>query len=507
MFWIEKDLEFIKNVFNIKAELKDNNSTLIIRDKIQSKNIKFDKLDELLLQLKEKEFSINIETGNEMEDCYINLENIDGCKSNNFINDLHCIKKEIFDIEVRFNKIKYSDDNIYIYANLNDFIEDLENNYMNNYKPFKIDVAKNKKNTILVVNEQNLCIENNYIYICNCKNYTEKYLDNKMIEKEIIYEDKSKVNCNWNGISTNKISPLLLNFISSSNTKIINIFRKINLILIILYISNYAELKDNNILCIVNSTKRIQIEVPLALSIINISEENYNWLFKCFELAYESSSSDKLNILRNVIGSLGFCENQGKRYEIILRNSEWVYTSTHDNWEMFLSSNIDKYFEQRYKLMQSIEDKTQELQNKASDIVKDVYKNAVSLILLIVGTIVGKTEQVIRWSAAIGIVYLVIYGIAYFPLMLIEKKYIRQEFNRLLDKYRKEFNPDEEEILRRENNFGNKQMLVKIYIIGYIVVYIFILCILIFFIWKTKSISQIIDTKKFVEPVKKLCKL
>ena len=146
-------------------------------------------------------------------------------------------------------------------------------------------------------------------------------------EKRII--NVSKESCNWINLP-HLYSPNILNFSSFDNENIDVLFRKINTIVIIMYISNYVEMKNNEIICIINSVKRVVVKIPLLLSELNVENEQYKWLFKCFSLIYSNYNRDKFSILRNVISSLIVCKNQGENYKVILENSKWIYNSTKD---------------------------------------------------------------------------------------------------------------------------------------------------------------------------------
>ncbi|EQB3133778.1 hypothetical protein ACYIU7_002190, partial [Clostridium botulinum] len=451
MLYLKKHFDFICRVFNISMDLIDKKNTLIIKDKIIKNKIIFKELNSLFLELKDKNFSINITTNSQIEDCYIKFKNLKQEDIEEFIEDIKSISQDELDIEIKFDKNEHKKNKIYIYGKLKSFISDIEENWMYN-EIFEFTSTNYKKSTVLIIEEEDLFIENDFFIICNCDTYTSKNIEGNILRKEFNFINVSKSTCNWINIQ-HKYSPQILYLESGNNKEINNAFKRINSILILMYISNYVELKENKITCIINSIKRIYIEIP-NLYDFKVENEEYKWLFKCFELIYDSNNIDKFSILRNVIGSLIVCRNQGEKYRIILENSKWIYDSTNDNWEMFLSSNIDKYFEKKYKLKESIKSTTQKLQNKAFNIVKDIYKNSISIILLIVGSIVGKSANVIKWSSIVGIIYLMIYGIAYITLIIIENKDIKEDFNESITIYKKEFNPNESELKHNIHKFN-----------------------------------------------------
>ena len=489
MLYLKKDFDFICKVFNISIDLIDKENTLIIESKMVKNKIIFEELNNLFSILKGKKFAININTGNEIEDCYINFDNLKQNEIEELIDDIKCISNEECEIEIRFDKSEYRKDKIYIYGKIKSFIDDIEKNWMDN-EIFEFSSNDYKKSIILIVDEKKLFIENDFLIICNCDTYISKNIESDTLKKEFNFIDVSKSTCNWINVQ-HKYSPKILNLEMNINEEINDIFKKINSILILMYISNYVELKENKITCIINSIKRVSIEIP-NLCNLKVTDEEYRWLFKCFKLVYDTDNIDKFSILRNVIGSLIVCRNQGEKYRIILENSKWIYDSTNDNWEMFLSSNIDKYFEKKYKIKETIKSKAQQLQDKASNIVKDIYKNSISIILLVVGSIVGKSANVIKWSSIIGEVYLIIYGIAYIALIIIENKDIKEDFNESMNIYIKEFNPDGSELENNITRFNKKQCIVKIYTIGYILIYLLVIIALHYCYKNSSEVAKII---------------
>ena len=272
--------------------------------------------------------------------------------------------------------------NVIIYLKTDEFIKWFDSSNLEDI------FSKDKKNVIILLDESCL-LENEYLVILG-KLSTERILE--FLHKGCLSEGAfSKVietrnsNCNWvNG--TKYLTPDFLYFQNIgliSSTKITDLFYRKLITLIVPFLSSLTQNEENKTVSIINGYKTVKINLDSIPVVCRTSH-----FFQLYHWVYESKTTDKLGILRN-ISSLYLKSDPEKNMELFCENIEDIFNSTKSSFEIYLKENVKIYFDQKKKLDEFIQSKVKEISQEISSVMDLMNKNLFTAVGLIVGSMLS----------------------------------------------------------------------------------------------------------------------
>ena len=312
----------------------------------------------------------------------------------------------------------------------------------NNYKELEDSLLKRNKNVFLLLDSDIFCYNENNLFT---NVHREHILDEINFFKDLHIRDERKalelrsIACNWIE-ATKNITPNSIfiefekdDFCVSEEVK--KLFIKINCNLVLLFISNYSGLDDGIFKSLISGNKRVEI-------IYDIEEYDYNAyinLNKIYNWIYGNPLLDKLNICRNVISALITAKCQGSRLKTILDNSDLLIKSLKDNYEVYSTENVEKYFEEKNKLKKEIQGEINSINNQLDNLIKILITNMTSLIGICIAGVVGYIAKGEFFSVKLlSVLYLIqldINMILNLPIIIIRFREASKEFNIKVKEY------------------------------------------------------------------------
>ncbi|WP_368489345.1 hypothetical protein [Clostridium sp. BJN0013] len=243
--------------------------------------------------------------------------------------------------------------------------------------------------TILFYNDLVLIIGGNKIielenYI---KNKFNSILDMELYKKIIRMRNEQ---CNWIDCPE-WLCPEYMYFNFSEDDFIYNYelkqyFLYMTVNLAIPFIANYTNKENNKICSYINGYKKIKI---YYMDNIVYDNNMVYFLFKQYNWAYEGNNSDKLSMLRNLM-TIFLCEEcESSYYQLILINSEDIYKSVKNNFDIYLKNNVKEYFTETHKVREMVSNKLKEISDEISDLIGNMNKNFLATIGVILGAAIG----------------------------------------------------------------------------------------------------------------------
>lgn len=377
------------------------------------------------------------------------------------------------------NIISKNDFNIFIFSTIQEINKefDIEINQINELEQSLFNKAKN----IIIALDGNMKLYNEKIMFISLNNIQDSDINDFAKEKSYVDENhiiKSRnLNCNWID-GTKILVPENIKFDFSNNKFIIdnefkNIAKKIMIKLIIAFISNYSGFVDNKLISIINASKKIEIDFE---NMEECSDECYENLYKVYIWTYDNMTIDKITICRNVIGSLITAKCQGSKINTIMNNSDLLHESIKENFKVFITHNIEKFFDERSKLKKSILEHIDSLTEEVSKLINIIVTNMVTLVgVIIAGAVayLGKSQIIV--IQMLSFLYLVLFDINIVinvPYIFFKYYNTSKDFKKKCTEYKKTYFEDIEntEINDVSNKMKRSKVLFWVYIIGFAVI-------------------------------------
>ncbi|MDK0874183.1 hypothetical protein P5F33_01760 [Clostridium perfringens] len=403
-----------------------------------------------------------------------------------FNEELNVTEKNKLKFQVNVNLIELinlndnlKDNDIEIYYNEKLLLEkfNIDNN---DYREFEKIFFKNNKNIFLLLDSSTFFYNNN-ILITNI--HREELLNEINAFKNMQINDESKSidlrnsSCNWIG-STKKLTPNSI-FIELDNSNFIvsediqKILLKINCNLVILFISNYSGIDEGIFKSLINGSKRVEIiydDVEYNINSYKNLNKIYNWIYK-------NPVLDKLNICRNVISALITAKCQGSRLKTILENSDLLVKSLKDNYEVYSSENISKYFKEKNNLKKELQNEIKSINDQLDNLIKMLITNMTSLIGISIAGVVGYIAKgeffSVKFLSVLYLIQLDINILLNFPIIVIRFIEANKSFELKANEYGNLYFSDETLV-----KYNKKKNFNSIILIIYIVVSIIIVVVI-----------------------------
>lgn len=477
------------------------NSFIDCSEVTQSKNrviLKFDYFNNIDRVITYENIKNLVETYPNTIKLFVKFSNVDEIDLVDYVDDQVEFNNELnvsdksklkFQINVNLTEAINLNDNlksndIEIYYNENLLLEKFNVND-NDYRKFEEIFFKNNKNIFLLL-DSNTFFYNNNILITNI--HREELFNEINTFKNIQINDESKAidlrnsSCNWIG-STQKLTPNSI-FIELNNSTFIvpedirKFLLRINCNLVILFISNYSGMDEGIFKSLINGSKRVEIiydDVEYNINSYENLNKIYNWIYK-------NPVLDKLNICRNVISALITAKCQGSRLKTILENSDLLVKSLKDNYEVYSSENISKYFKEKNNLKKELQNEIKSINDQLDNLIKMLITNMTSLIGISIAGVVGYIAKgeffSVKFLSILYLIQLDINIILNFPIIIIRFIEANKSFKLKSKDYGNLYFSDETlDKYNKKKNFNSKILIIYIAVSIIIIVAIHIIII------------------------------
>jgi hypothetical protein len=136
-------------------------------------------------------------------------------------------------------------------------------------------------------------------------------------------------------------------------------------------------------------------------------------LFALFLWSYENSSSDKLNISRQIICyQLG--DDCASNNEVLVNRAADVLEAAKGNFQYYLRKSVESYFEKRLKVVEFIQKFSDEIGGVitkiSSDFIGDLYKTVGTILGVVLASLVSppSSAAIIFWTSVLYFIYILI---------------------------------------------------------------------------------------------------
>lgn len=285
-----------------------------------------------------KRDSVIIKIINEIEDIYT-LSNQDADLSgyDEFADNLD--KGEKLKISIHIDKITIG--NIISIYCMKKFWEDICDRTITDSMRFFSDRLKNNERIYFVNYDTDEQFISKSILLAN----SEKDINLEEFDRKEKLERCKLSSYFYNALEFNLIPEDFEFIISPKADNICKLFNSIQVILSLVYISDYSFIKDNQLIIQINGYRKCEY----TIDIFNLKKKsNYEELVKIYKWIYQDGNvTDKATLSRNIISL--HC-----KYVNILDIDERTLSTIKSNYQLYMKDNIDQYIDLKNKLTQFI---------------------------------------------------------------------------------------------------------------------------------------------------------
>lgn len=220
-----------------------------------------------------------------------------------------------------------------------------------------------------------------------------------------------------------------INFSKITPLSICNTFNYLCDCLCISFIANKVAQSSEGIIADFSGYQHVKIQFPQQ-----IKPEAKSEIFPLFQWAYENSSSDKLEIIRNLI-SLRLSKNSLENFEILLNEGRQILESSKGNFRFLIKKSVEQYFDNKLKLSEYLQknNKTigENITNIATEMINNVYKTIGIILGVIITSLISPNSipGVVHWTSLLYFCYIVFIMIILLPYTYIKFCNEYEEYN------------------------------------------------------------------------------
>jgi hypothetical protein len=212
---------------------------------------------------------------------------------------------------------------------------------------------------------------------------------------------------NWEELSPG-LTPFHLNIdtMDLNNDDLVNEIKSLRNRLCVAYLTNRCTTNDGVLFCDFRGYKRADIETPKISR-----EKESDDIFRLFMWAYDSSSSDKLEIARQLI-TLQLNSSSKQNYGQLLESSKDILETAKGNFKLYLKRSVELYFDKRLRVSEYLQKFSGEISKSVADLASELTSNLYKTVGIIVGAVIGivldpkYTPQIITIVAILYFIYI-----------------------------------------------------------------------------------------------------
>ena len=243
--------------------------------------------------------------------------------------------------------------------------------------------------------------------------------DSKRIEDAIAFRGEE---CLWE-IPIQGLTPyhLVTDEVASDHAGIVKSIHRLCQILSITYLADRVSPDEDGVICEFRGHKRVRVRIPSMDSKL----ASNNSICSLLEWGYDNSSSDKLNIIRQVI-SLQLGEDETANFSALVKSAHDILEIAKSNFRLFLRHSVELYFDKRLKVSEHVQRFSNEVGKGIADLTSELVSNVYKTVGIIIGVAVAslvKPEMAgpaTYWSSFLYLIY-----IGFIVLYLLPSAYLR----------------------------------------------------------------------------------
>jgi hypothetical protein len=176
--------------------------------------------------------------------------------------------------------------------------------------------------------------------------------------------------------------------------------------LAVAYLADHVKVDDGRLTCQFRGHKRVWIPLPP----LNEGDAAIP-IYKLFTWAYENTSSDKLEIMRQII-SLQLEHNTTDNYTILRERAADMLGAAKSNFQIYLRRSVEMYFDKRLKVSEFIQKFSEEtgasVSALTSELINNLYKTVGLILAVIIAALVDpkQTPPVVYWTSLLYLIYI-----------------------------------------------------------------------------------------------------
>lgn len=220
---------------------------------------------------------------------------------------------------------------------------------------------------------------------------------------------------NWE-IVTSEVTPyhLYIERIDFDRHDVLETIARFRDRLAVAYLADHVKVDDGRLICQFRGHKRVWIPLP------SLNEgDAATPIYKLFTWAYENTSSDKLEIMRQII-SLQLEHNTNNNYTILRERAEDMLGAAKSNFQIYLRRSVELYFDKRLKVSEFIQKFSEEMGASVSaltsELISNLYKTVGVILAVVIAALVDpkQTPPVVYWTSLLYLIYI---GFIFFYLL------------------------------------------------------------------------------------------
>lgn len=228
------------------------------------------------------------------------------------------------------------------------------------------------------------------------------------------------------------------------------------------WLAERAQIQDGAIHCEFRGYNHVEVALP-ALDEMESSRP----IFSLFTWAYENASSDKLNIVRQIISLQPELQTSGD-YTLLSTGAARILGTAKSNFQIFLSRSVELYFDKRLKVSGFLQEFSKDVTDNVSELTSELVSNLYKTMGVILGVVIAAlidpdlTNLIAAIASYLYLAYLIFILIYLLPSMYLRFHATVQEYKHNVLELRDVLAP--EEITRLEGDtFERECRLFKVF--------------------------------------------
>lgn len=203
----------------------------------------------------------------------------------------------------------------------------------------------------------------------------------------------------------------------------------------ILYLSDRTYPSDQSIQCEIRGHKHVRVPVGPASCNNTATSSDLGSILRLFSWAYESQSTDKLGIVRQV-ATLMLSDQPEDNYLLLATKAVEMRSIAVANFRLFLKRSVEQYFDKRLRVSEYLRDFSEEASSAVTKLTGGLVDNLYKTVGVFIGVAIAAllnanyTEVVATIAAALYFVYLLFILVYWMPS-------VRKGFDELAYQYDK----------------------------------------------------------------------
>jgi hypothetical protein len=192
-----------------------------------------------------------------------------------------------------------------------------------------------------------------------------------------------------------------------SRPDILNSLARLRNNLAVVYLADRTQATNGSLRCQFSGQKRVWLTLPSP----NGSTATTS-IFNLFNWAYDNSSSDKLNIVRQII-ALQLGDDSRSNGALLFEKAADMLGAAKSNFRIFLRRNVELYFDRRLKIGEFIQEFSEEVGASVSSLTSELIGNLYRTVGIVLGVVIAillkpdNMPVVVYWTSFLYLLYII----------------------------------------------------------------------------------------------------